>query len=116
MISIMERGYLAPLRSYLFVPAHRENLIPKALATGVDALIMDLEDACPPAEKANGRKGARKAMAGLDWGRVNATIHHLLLITDCHYKSSSRYLTQGVQEPSGRLHPAHEFCPWRCLQ
>ncbi len=74
MISITERGYLAPLRSYLFVPAHRENLIPKALATGVDALIMDLEDACPPAEKANGRKGARKAMESLDWGRAKATV------------------------------------------
>lgn len=74
MISIAERGCLAPLRSYLFVPAHRENLIPKALATGADALIMDLEDACPPAEKANGRKGARKAMESLDWGRVKATI------------------------------------------
>ena len=74
MISSSERGYLAPLRSYLFVPAHRENLIPKALATGVDALIMDLEDACPPAEKANGRKGARKAMESLDWGRAKATV------------------------------------------
>jgi citrate lyase subunit beta/citryl-CoA lyase len=74
MIPISERGYLAPLRSYLFVPAHRENLIPKALATGVDALIMDLEDACPPAEKANGRKGARKAMESLDWGRAKATV------------------------------------------
>ena len=74
MISITERGYLAPLRSYLFVPAHRESLIPKALATGADALIMDLEDACPPAEKANGRKSARKAMEGLDWGRVKAAI------------------------------------------
>ncbi|MFZ4441027.1 MAG: HpcH/HpaI aldolase/citrate lyase family protein [Syntrophales bacterium] len=74
MISIMERGYLAPLRSYLFVPAHRENLIPKALATGVDALIMDIEDACPPAEKANGRKGARKAMESLTWGRAKATV------------------------------------------
>ena len=74
MISITERGYLAPLRSYLFVPAHRENLIPKGLATGADALIMDLEDACPPAEKVNGRKTARKAMESLDWGRVKATV------------------------------------------
>jgi citrate lyase subunit beta/citryl-CoA lyase len=74
MISITERGYLAPLRSYLFVPAHRENLIPKALTTGADALIMDLEDACPPTEKATGRKTARKAMENLDWGRVKATI------------------------------------------
>lgn len=74
MISITERGHLVPLRSYLFVPAHRENLIPKGLTTGADALIMDLEDACPPAEKINGRKNARKAMESLDWGRAKATI------------------------------------------
>ncbi len=74
MISIAERGYIAPLRSSLFVPAHRDHLIPKALATGADALIMDLEDACPPAEKANGRKSARAAMESLDWGRVKATV------------------------------------------
>lgn len=74
MISIAERGYLMPLRSSLFVPAHRESLIPKALASGADSLIMDLEDACPPAEKANGRKAARNAMENLDWGRAKATI------------------------------------------
>ena len=74
MISIAERGYLMPLRSSLYVPAHRESLIPKALATGADAIIMDLEDACPPAEKAAGRKVAREAMESLDWGKAKATI------------------------------------------
>ena len=74
MISIAERGYLAPLRSSLFVPAHRESMIPKALTSGPDALIMDLEDACPPEEKPNGRKFARNAMDTLDWGRTKATI------------------------------------------
>jgi hypothetical protein len=29
---------------------------------------------------------------------------------------ASRYLTQGVQEPRGRLHPLQVFSPWRCLQ
>lgn len=74
MISIAKRGDHTPLRSSLFVPAHRDNLIPKALAAGADAIIMDLEDACPPAEKANGRKSARGAMESLNWGRVKAAI------------------------------------------
>jgi citrate lyase subunit beta / citryl-CoA lyase len=74
MIPIAEREYVPPLRSSLYVPAHRDNLIPKALATGADSLVMDLEDACPPAEKANGRKTAREAMEKLAWGRVKATI------------------------------------------
>lgn len=82
MIAIQERGFLAPLRSYLFVPAHREALIPKALATGADALVMDLEDACPPPEKANGRRTAREAMEKLDWGKAKATIRINSMDTD----------------------------------
>jgi citrate lyase subunit beta/citryl-CoA lyase len=39
------------LRSFLFVPGTRTNLLPKALATGADAIILDLEDSVPPAQK-----------------------------------------------------------------
>ncbi|MCL4535446.1 MAG: CoA ester lyase [Bacteroidetes bacterium] len=74
MVTIQERGVMAPIRSALFVPAHRDNLIPKALAAGADAIIMDLEDACPPPEKTNGRRVAREALETLDWGRVKATV------------------------------------------
>ena len=38
-----------PLRSLLFVPGTRTDLLPKALATGADAVILDLEDSVPPA-------------------------------------------------------------------
>jgi citrate lyase subunit beta/citryl-CoA lyase len=41
---------LAP-RSYLFVPGHRPERFDKALAAGADAVILDLEDAVPAAEK-----------------------------------------------------------------
>jgi len=42
-------------RSYLFVPATRPERIAKALASGADAIIIDLEDAVPPAGKATAR-------------------------------------------------------------
>lgn len=35
------------MRSLLFVPAHKEDLIQKALKSNADALIFDLEDSCP---------------------------------------------------------------------
>ena len=35
------------MRSLLFVPAHREDLIEKALKSEADILIFDLEDSCP---------------------------------------------------------------------
>ena len=35
----------------LFVPGHRVELLPKAAASGADAVIMDLEDAVAEADK-----------------------------------------------------------------
>jgi citrate lyase subunit beta/citryl-CoA lyase len=46
-------------RSYLYVPGNRPDRFDKACAAGADAVIIDLEDAVPPAEKA----AARAALA-----------------------------------------------------
>ncbi|HSF48800.1 MAG TPA: CoA ester lyase [Burkholderiales bacterium] len=46
-------------RSYLFVPGNRPERFAKACGAGADAVIVDLEDAVPAAEKA----GARAALA-----------------------------------------------------
>ena len=47
-------------RSALFVPAHVEKFVAKAHTRGADAIILDLEDSVPLAEKAR----ARAAVAG----------------------------------------------------
>nr|WP_175801733.1 CoA ester lyase [Burkholderia anthina] len=57
---------LAP-RSYLFVPGNRPDRFAKAAASGVDVVVIDLEDAVPPAEK----KVARAALA--EWLATNDT-------------------------------------------
>jgi citrate lyase subunit beta/citryl-CoA lyase len=44
-----------PLRTYLFVPGNRPERFAKACAAGADAVIIDLEDAVPPGEKAQAR-------------------------------------------------------------
>jgi len=41
----------------LFVPAHRPERYPKAAESGADAVILDLEDAVPAADKAAARAG-----------------------------------------------------------
>ncbi|WP_286758369.1 CoA ester lyase [Ralstonia sp. RL] len=46
-------------RSYLFVPGNRPERFDKACAAGADAVIVDLEDAVPPA----GKDAARSALA-----------------------------------------------------
>ncbi len=43
-------------RSYLFVPANRPERFGKALASGAEALILDLEDSVPAADKAAARE------------------------------------------------------------
>jgi len=45
-------------KSYLFVPGNRADRIPKAAASGADHIIIDLEDAVGPDEKAHAREHA----------------------------------------------------------
>ena len=54
----MTRMNAAPPRSYLFVPGNRPERFDKALASGADAVILDLEDAVPPEHKDAARSNA----------------------------------------------------------
>ena len=51
-------------RSYLFVPADRPERFAKALASGADAVIVDLEDAVAPQAKATARAALAEWLAG----------------------------------------------------
>lgn len=46
-----------PPLTWLYVPADRPERVPKALASGADAVIVDLEDAVAPARKEEARAG-----------------------------------------------------------
>jgi citrate lyase subunit beta/citryl-CoA lyase len=65
-------------RSLLFVPGTRPERIAKAAAMGADGVILDLEDAVPPAQKAQAREWVVAALRRVDFGarerivRVNA--------------------------------------------
>ena len=54
----------AATRSWLFVPAHRERMVQHALDAGSDAVVLDLEDSVPDAEKDDAR-GALAAVLGV---------------------------------------------------
>ncbi len=45
-----------PVRSMIFTPGHRHDLVAKAIASGTDAVIVDLEDAVAIEEKASARE------------------------------------------------------------
>jgi citrate lyase subunit beta/citryl-CoA lyase len=52
-------------RSLLFLPATSPHLLAKATERGADALIVDLEDAVPPARKAEARPMVTAALRDL---------------------------------------------------
>ncbi|MGH8014515.1 MAG: HpcH/HpaI aldolase/citrate lyase family protein [Candidatus Binataceae bacterium] len=54
-----------PIRSALFVPGNREDRMEKAPRFGADALILDLEDAVAPPDKARARVSVRKLLESL---------------------------------------------------
>jgi citrate lyase subunit beta / citryl-CoA lyase len=61
-------------RSFLYVPANRDKFLEKALGLPADALLFDLEDSVPTAEKAVAREGFRAyapKVADRAWVRVN---------------------------------------------
>ena len=48
------------LRSLIFVPGNRPNMLERARAFDADIIMVDLEDSVPPAEKVNARNLARQ--------------------------------------------------------
>jgi citrate lyase subunit beta / citryl-CoA lyase len=51
-----------PIRSYLYVPGDDSRRIEKALATGADAVVIDLEDAVAPSRKEEARRNAAEIL------------------------------------------------------
>jgi len=54
-----------PIRTALFAPGSKERVMSKALASGADAVIFDLEDSVPIAAKAEARTYVAKAIDGV---------------------------------------------------
>lgn len=54
-------------RSLLFVPANQSRLLARAWSAGAEALVLDLEDGVPPAEKEAGRDALRRLDPPATW-------------------------------------------------
>lgn len=68
-------GLVLPLRSFLFVPGNQPHRVAKALESGADAVILDLEDAVAVAEKLQARaaviESLQRPRPSLAYVRVN---------------------------------------------
>jgi citrate lyase subunit beta/citryl-CoA lyase len=60
------------LRTLLFVPGNRQNMIDKAAHLHADALVLDLEDSVPISEKASARAQVRDSLPNLTKQRAAA--------------------------------------------
>lgn len=66
---------MRPLRSLLFVPGHRGSWVSKALASGADGLILDLEDSVPEHLKDEGRAEVARSIATLHGSDMKAAVY-----------------------------------------
>jgi len=79
-------------RSYLFVPGNRPERFEKAMASGADAVILDLEDAVPEADK----NSARDAVA--QWLRERASVQSNIGTTQLLVRINAFGTTQHAQD------------------
>lgn len=70
---------LPPIRSWLYTPGNNPKLLERVFTAGADAVILDLEDAVPPAEKVRARAlvaEAVRARVGLGGPAVTVRVNH----------------------------------------
>jgi citrate lyase subunit beta/citryl-CoA lyase len=68
-------------RSFLFAPGNRPRFVEKVAHCGADAVILDLEDAVPIAEKADARHAVREALTAISNCPVYVRINPLVAAT-----------------------------------
>jgi citrate lyase subunit beta / citryl-CoA lyase len=101
-------------RSKLFVPVNREKFVEKAWARGADAIILDLEDAVAPADKAAARKMVKDVIPIVNKGgaeiqvRINREFEgedleaivipgmHIVMIPKCESAEEIRHIDRMV--------------------
>ena len=50
------------IRSWMFVPGHRQRMIDKGLGLNADAIMLDIEDGVAPDEKDTARKNIAESL------------------------------------------------------
>lgn len=71
-------------RSYLYAPGNVERILQKVFSVGADAVVLDLEDAVPPAEKPVARQMVAEVLKHrkkLEWPRIFVRINSISSVT-----------------------------------
>ena len=87
MIHAMKAGRPArPNRSQLSVPGSSVRFIEKAAASAADIVMLDLEDAVAPPDKAAARRTVIEALRDIDWGERTVSVRINALDTPFMYR------------------------------
>ncbi|NDZ18782.1 CoA ester lyase [Variovorax sp. WS11] len=97
------------VRSFLFVPGNKTGWIEKSVSSQADALILDLEDSVPPAQKPEAREIVRSKLAWLaeqkqrTWVRINRSPHlydfdDILAVVGSHLEGIALSKPNGVED------------------
>ena len=78
-----ENTPIQPRRSFIFVPGVRPDMFPKAVASGVDMVCVELEDGIAPKDKAEARK---KALALFDEPQSDDGVERIVRINSMREK------------------------------
>ena len=94
-------------RSYLFVPGDRPERFAKALASGADAVVLDLEDAVAPAAKDAARDAVAAFLNGAGADRAALRRAHQRrgdAVVRAGSRSAAERRSFGRDVPEGRAH------------
>src|SRR6202042_3145954 len=69
-----ERRHMWPIRSALFVPAHRRDWVGKAIRVSPGAAVLDIEDSVPPEFKTRAMENLKGEIAELKAAKVGAFV------------------------------------------
>ena len=102
------------IRSLLYVPAHAPRFVARAHERGADAIILDLEDAVPPADKIAARAALATAVPAAGRGgatvfvRINADTADADAAAACH-AGAFGVVVPKVQSPDSLRTLAHRL-------
>ncbi len=82
-------------RSLLYVPGDKDAMLARAPGRGADGVILNLEDAVPPANKDLARQAVAHALQNLDFGRVEAIVRINPPDTDTGYRDLLAVVPSG---------------------
>lgn len=93
----------ARARSFLFVPGSRPDRFAKALDAGADCIILDLEDAVPPQDKASARDAVGQGLAAFTPDQIARTLVRINAADTPWHADDLRMLAEWTQRGAGGI-------------